>query len=233
MEENDKPVRSTPAEVTGEVAAIALNAVPTIGGVLSDIANTFIKKRQNRRLNEFLVDLAKRLRQLEARVNSEFVRKEEFENLAEDIFSKAAETRQDEKLDAFKSIFLNTVISDRPSYNEAAEIADLVHRWQASHVILLKILADPLAADHELGNVVGPGGGLITSISVILGKLLPNWNKDQIDRTWQDLYDAQIHRTPGTTTMITDGGIHQLENRLTDFGRKVAKYIVSPSDEQR
>jgi len=226
--DDDKPIKSTPAESAGEVAAIALNAVPVVGGVLSDIASTIIAKRQSRRLSQFLVALAENFKQLETRVNSEFIRTEEFEDLTEDIFSKVAETRQREKIDAFRSIFLNTILSNHPSYNEAAEIADLVNRWQSRHVILLKILADPVSADHETGDVVGPGGGIATSISQILGALLPDWDNDEIDRTWQDLYDAQIHRTSGTRTTMTDRGIHQLENRLTDFGQKIAGYISDP-----
>lgn len=212
----------------GEVVAIALNAVPIAGGVFSDIVGTIISKRQNRRLNQFLVNLADNLKELDERVNKDFLQTEDFQDLAEDLFSKAAETRQQEKLDAFRAIFVNTVRSSRPSYEESAEIADLVNGWQARHIILIHILADPLAADKQMGNAVGPGAGLVTSISTIVGKLLPEWDGDQIDRTWKDLFDAQIHRTPGTKTMMSGRGIHQLENRLTDYGVKVARYLAVP-----
>lgn len=228
MSTDDKPLDATNAEKAGEAAAIAISAVPVAGGVLSGIANTIISKRQNRRLNQFLLDLAENLRHLEERVNTGFVQTEEFQDLAEDLFSKAAETRQQEKLDAFRAIFVNTVLSERPNYNEAAEIANLVDGWQPRHVVLMGILADPLAADEQMGGAVGRGGGLSTSISSILQKLLPEWGDDQIDRTWKDLNDAQIHRTSGTKTMMTDQGIHQLENRLSDFGTKVANYLTLP-----
>lgn len=229
MDEQEQSIKSTPAESAGEVAAIALNAVPMVGGVLSDIAGAIIAKRQNRRLNQFLIRLADQFQQLQDRVDTDFIQTEEFQDLAEDIFSKAAESRQQEKLDAFRSIFLNTILSNHPSYSAATEIADLVNRWQARHVILLRILADPVDADREMGGAVGPGGGLATSISQMLGTLLPDWDDDQIDRTWQDLYDDRIHRTSGTNTMMTDRGIHQLEKQLTDFGQKVAEYISGPT----
>jgi hypothetical protein len=229
MDGRGEPIKSTAAESAGEIAAIALNAIPLVGGVLSGIAGTIIAKRQNRRLNQFLVTLAGQFQRCEDRVNTEFIQTEEFQDLAEDIFSKAAESRQQEKLDAFRSIFLNTVLSSRPSYATAAEIAGLIDRWQARHVIVVRILSDPAAADREMGGVVGPGGGIVTSISQILHKLLPEWDDDQIDRTWSDLYDAKIHRTPGTKTMMSDSGIHQLENRLTDFGKQVARYISDPA----
>jgi len=226
VDKANTPIIFTPRETTGKIAAIALNAVPVIGGILSDIANEFISNRQNRRLNEFLINLAEKLQDVSARINKEFIRTTDFQDLVEDIFAKASETRQQVKLEAFRNIFINTVLSDQPSYDEAAEIAALVHQWQPRHIILLKILSDPRAADKEMRNVVGQGSGIATSISQILKKLLPEWDDDQIERTWQDLYDAKIHRTPGTKTMITDQGIGQLENRLTEYGHKVVSYLL-------
>lgn len=228
MNLNKKLLNATAGEKAGEVVAIALNAIPVAGGVMSDIAGAVISKRQNRRLNQFLITLANNLKELESRINIDFLHTENFQDLAEDIFSKAAETRQQEKLDALRAIFVNTVLSNSPKYNEAAEIADLVNGWQPRHIILIHILADPLDADTQMGNAVGPGGGLATSISSILNKLLPEWDDDQIDRTWNELYDAKMHRTPGTKTMMTDQGINQLRNRLTEFGEKVARYLMIP-----
>jgi len=228
MVSEDLLFKTTTGEKAGEVVAIALNSVPIAGGVMSDIAGAIISKRQNRRLKQFLVTLADNLKSLESRVNKEFLQTEEFQDLAEDIFTKAAETRQQEKMDAFCTIFVNTVLSDSPTYDEAAEIADLINGWQPRHIILMHILADPAAADRQMSNAVGLGDGLTTSISTILHKLLPQWDDDQIDRTWKELYNARMHRLPGTKTMMTDQGINQLNNRLTDFGVRVARYLSLP-----
>lgn len=118
MNENYKNLESTAVEDSGKVVAIALNTVPMVGGIMSDIANEVIAKRQNRRLNNFLVSLAKKLKGVSEKINRDFISKEEFQDLTEDIFSKAAETKQKEKLEALKAIFLNTVLSDKPNYNE-------------------------------------------------------------------------------------------------------------------
>lgn len=228
MSSDDQPLESTTGETAGEVVSIALNAVPYAGGFMSGVASAIISKRKDRRLNQFFITLARNLEDLHSRVNSDFLQTEDFQDLAEDVFSKAAETRQQEKLDAFRAIFVNTVLSDSPTYDEATEIVELINGWQPRHVVLMHILADPAAADKQMGNVVGPGGGLTTSISTILHTLLPEWDDDQIDRTWKDLYDAQMHRTPGINAMMTDQGINQLQNRLTDFGKMVARYLVVP-----
>lgn len=129
MNENYKNLESTAIENSGKVVAIALNTVPMVGGIMSGIANEVIAKRQNRRLNIFLVSLAKKLKGVSEKINRDFISKEEFQDLTEDIFSKAAETKQKEKLEALKAIFLNTVLSDKPNYNEVAEMAVLVERW--------------------------------------------------------------------------------------------------------
>lgn len=218
----------TPAELTGEVVSAALSAVPVAGGPMAAIANGLISRRQNRRLNKFLVDLAADMKGLEQRINRDFAKSEEFEAVAEDVFSKAAETRQQEKLDALRAIFLNTLLSDRPSYDATAEIAQLVHDFQARHIVMLRILADPLRADQEMGNVVGSGGGIATSIMSIFRKLLPEWTEDEIDRTWAELHERKLHSTPGTKVMMTDRGIHQLEGRLTRFGQHVVGFLTHP-----
>lgn len=230
-QENDEPqpVEDQPVETAIEVVGAALSAVPVAGGPLAEIAGAIIRRRQNRRLNRFLIDLAEDLQRLSDRVNQEFLRTDEFQDLAEDIITKAAETRQQAKLDAFRAIFLNAVLAQRPNYDEAAEITALVDGLQERHIILLHILADPLRADRELGRPVGDGGGSMTSINQILRRLLPAWDDDQIDRTWADFFERKIHTTPGTRTMITDSGIHQLENRPTPFARKVVRYITLPT----
>jgi len=108
----------------------------------------------------------------------------------------------------------------------------LVNGWQSRHIILMHILADPAAVDKQMDNVVGPGGGSTTSVFSILHKLRPEWDDDQIDRTWKELYDAQMHRIPGTKAVINDQGIKQLQNRLTEFGVKVAGYLIVPEQVQ-
>lgn len=129
----------------------------------------------------------------------------------------------------FRAIFLNTILQQRPRYDAAAEIAELVDRLQDRHILMLRILYDPVRADTAMGRPVGDGGGFATSINQIFRRLLPEWDEDQIERTWTELFDRQIHRTPGTRTMITDSGIRQLDNRLTPYGLKVALYIAIPS----
>jgi hypothetical protein len=226
MSQEKSDLEQSRAEEIAEIATIALEAIPYAGGILAGTASYVIERRKNRRLNQFLLDLSEDLKSLEDKINRDLVRTEDFEDLCEDIFSRASENRQQEKLDSFRNLFVNTMIADNPDYNEAAEIAQLIDSWQPRHIILLRIMGAPLDFDNAMGNPVGEGGGIYTSINQILQKLFPEWNPDQIDRTWKELNDARVHKTPDTRTMISDHGIHQLENRLTEYGKKVVDYII-------
>ena len=227
MNENHKDLKPTGMENLAKAVVTVLSELPG-GSILAGITNGIIAKRQNRRLNNWLMGLFEKLKDMSEKINRDFINKEEFQDLAEDIFSKAAETKQKEKLEALKAIFLNTVLSDKPNYNEAVEMAALVDRWQPRHIILLKILSNPNEADKQMGKVVGNGSGLPTSISDILKPLLPTWEEEQIERTWQELYNAKILNTDGVRTSITDRGIHQLENRIIEYGIKVIGYLKEP-----
>lgn len=62
MGDAKKPLDSTTGETAGKLVAIGFNySVPLVGGLMSDIANEIISKRQNRRLNDFLTNLAEQL----------------------------------------------------------------------------------------------------------------------------------------------------------------------------
>jgi hypothetical protein len=230
MADESNPFETSTPEKATEAAIVALAAVPYAGGVLSSSASLILQKRQNRRLQRFISSVAEDLQDVKEQINKHFVQSESSVDLFENIINKASETQQQEKLDALRSVFINTVISTAPDYDEATEMADLIYRWQPRHIILLRILSDPRRVDKEMGTVVGEGGGFSTSINAILRKLLPQWDEEQIDRTWQELHDARIHVSSGTKTMITDKGIRHLEGLLTPFGGKVVSYLHNPKD---
>ncbi|MCK5509755.1 MAG: hypothetical protein KAI50_14670 [Desulfobacterales bacterium] len=79
-----------------------------------------------------------------------------------------------------------------------------------------------------MGNVVGDEVGFTTTIGRILKKLLPEWDDDQIERTWADLYKVGIVRLSNANSPCLDTGIIQLEYRLTEFGNKIVDYLTNP-----
>jgi len=229
MKKEEEPLKESNVETTLEVVNIALEAIPYVGGVLSSTASFFLEKKKNERLNKFLLQLAQDLNSLNDKINKDFIQTEDFSSLVEDIIDKASQERQTEKLNALHNILLNTMTSRNPQYDEALEIAKLVQSWQPRHITMLKILSNPKSADEQMGNIIGEGAsGSITSMMEILGKLLPHWTTDQIQRTMEDLNRDHIQDIIHLRTMITNKGYHQLEGRISKFGKRVLIYISNP-----
>lgn len=135
------PIYTHPVEQQIEIAAALAGAIPFAGSVASEIIRAIAVRRQNRRLNEWLESLRADLDRLgEASLNRGFLESEEFHDLFEEIATRVADTRQDEKLDAYRALFVNTVTAPEPSFDRAAEIASLVDRWQPAHIVLLREL---------------------------------------------------------------------------------------------
>lgn len=225
MSESENPLESTAAETTVEFVSIALQAVPIAGGVLSGTATFFLDRQKNERLHKFLITLAEDLKRLEESINSEFIRSDNFRDLTEDIFSKASETRQQEKLDALRAVFINSIVSSSPRYDEIEEVTNLIFTWQSRHLILLRVLNDPVTAYQEAGVTISETEWDTIDIIEMFRKLLPDWEDDQISRTVNDLQKAQVFYAP---SFIISKGILQLRNQITPFGAKVLAFITHP-----
>jgi hypothetical protein len=218
-----------------EIVSAAVSAIPYACGPLAAIATRIIQNRQNRRLGEFLLSLAEETQRLGARVNEEFMRSEKVQDLFEDVVSRAAETRQQTKLDALRAVFVNTISSGQPKFDEASEIVALLESLQERHVILLRVLAYPTRALEEM-----PGTEIkvrtTTSPMRVVCELLPRWDEEHILRTWQDLFDRRILRlswlNPEMTEMMPlSEVIWKLEGTSyapTSLGRTVVRYISRP-----
>ena len=230
MSSDQGPLAATRREKTGKAIAIALNAVPIGGGVMSDVASTLIANRQSRRLNNFLSKLADDFNRLESLLNDEFMKSEDFEDLVEDVFTKASDARRQEKLDAFRAIFMNACIDESPSYNEIEEIIVLVSSWQVRHILLLKAFANPNAARLEslvfkpLPSEPEPW----VEVGDVIRHLFPEWTDDQIQRTWSDLRDSRIIHDDQLGMLVMESERKNLANRLSTFGKIVARYLKSP-----
>ncbi|RKJ11807.1 hypothetical protein D7X33_49120 [Butyricicoccus sp. 1XD8-22] len=84
--------------------SIGLNAVPVVGGVMAGVAGEVIARRQNKRLEQFIINLADDIKEIEDRLNMDFFKSEEIYDVIEDTFSRVSDTRQKEKIDAYRSI---------------------------------------------------------------------------------------------------------------------------------
>ena len=220
----ENPLNEPMDETTAEVISIALQFIPVVGPLMSSTAMFFLDREKNVRLNRFLIQLSKDMAENTERINQEFIQKEEFRDLVENIFSKAAETRQQEKLDAFRAIFINSIICTSVYYPTIEEITDLIQSWQSLHIRLLKILYDP----HD----VVEKGGLSTTIEgnqwTVIGffsRYMPDLNPETLKRIWTRLYNDGVIDTDYQPNKSIFFGRGVNTGFLTRFGREIVSLL--------
>ena len=214
-----------------ETAVKALTAaVPVLGGPISTIIGDIQSMRRGKRFLELINGLREDLHDFSDRVNTEFVLKEDFLDIFEQTARKAAMTRQEARRIAFRHILSNAILSPDVSYDEIEEFLSLVERLWEEHIFMLGILRDPVKYDEETGNRVGKGGGIATSVSQIMGRLLPDWTEEQILEVATVLETERLvqHITSRYKTTLTDRGINHLANTLTSKGVRFVAFISRP-----
>ena len=205
-----------------------ISAVPTLGGPISTIIGDIQSIRKEKRVLEFINGLREDLHNFSDRVNAEFVSKEDFLDIFEQTARKIVMTRQEVKRTAFRHILSNAILSSDVSYDEVEEFLSLVERFREEHIFLLSILQNPVKYDEETGNRVGKGGGMATSISQIMGQLLPDWTENLILEVATVLENNERlvqNITSRYNTMLTDQGINHLVNTLTPKGIRFVEFI--------
>ena len=78
---------------------------------LSTLISEFIPNRRFLRLEKFTQELAEDLNELDEKIDTEFITTDEFAFIFEQCYKAASENYQKDKLDAFKSIILNSAIN--------------------------------------------------------------------------------------------------------------------------
>ena len=206
------------------------SAVPVLGGPILTIIGDIQSMRKEKRFLELVNGLREDLHNFSDRVNTEFVSTEDFLDIFEQTARKVAMTRQEVRRTAFRHILSNAILSSDVSYDEIEEFLSLVEGFREEHIFLLGILRDPVKYDEETGNRVGKGGGIMTSVSQIMGRLLPDWAEEQILEVTTVLENERLvqHITSRYKTMLTDRGINHLANTLTSKGMRFVAFISRP-----
>lgn len=88
-----------------------LSTVP-FGGGFASLMTDYIPSMKQKRLEEFVQDVAADLQALQDRVKEDTFFTEEFAFVFEKCFRGAAENYQDEKLKAFRGILINAAVPD-------------------------------------------------------------------------------------------------------------------------
>ena len=209
------------------VIRAGLATVPFAGGFAS-LLSDYIPSAKQRRLVQFTDDLAAGLQRLEDRLDQDVILTDDFAFIFEKCFRGAAENYQQEKLDAFRGILLNSIIGTPAHEEEKEYFLTLVGTLSTLHIRILRFMANPIGylRTHGLSSVDIRGG-----FSDFFPIAIPNIDLEVMKSAFHDLYQYGLINTNKTVfmTMTSGRGLELLGDRMTPFGRRFIEFCTDPT----
>jgi hypothetical protein len=228
-------------------AEVVVSMIPGIGGSLGVVLADALARPYNRRMEEWLTDLAVALHELEKRVGN-------FEDLAEsEAFMDAvaagmriAVRSRQEKRKLLRNAVLNTALAADPDEDRQHVFFDLIDRLPPASFRLLKFLADPRYREDVIGyESPAQSSGLVPIADI--AQLLSPTTSSPGEHTGDvaSFFDRQCERLKGEGMLdfsaLSEAGYdkeneyfthHVRLDKVTRFGRSFLAFVEDPTDDE-
>lgn len=217
---------SNSVEVIVNIFKAILASLPFSGGIAS-LMTDYIPSSRFKRLEDFATKTAEDLRNHADKVDEAYLKTDDFAFMFEKCFRGAAENPQQEKLDAFRGILVNSAIRQDLSEEEKEYFLNLANALTALHIRILKFMAEPISYLEAAGI---PQNQIRGGFSEFFPVAIPGIELDVIRSAFGDLYRFGLTNTDQGifSTMTSARGLHLLGDRVSRFGERFIQFITSP-----
>lgn len=204
-----------------------VNAWPIGGGIVSSLISDYIPKSREKKTIDFLSNVAEGLEKLKDQINKDYIKSAEFEYLFQKAWRAAIEQYQEEKIEGFRAILLNSAIGKQATPEEKELYINILNDLTGYHFQVLKLLQNPTDWNVQHGMCVRPAS-LTISLIQIFKQCLSGWDEERIAIILDDLHAKKLVKISSDRlhTMLTGGGIEKLNNALTPFGIKFIDFVT-------
>jgi hypothetical protein len=201
-----------------------LATAPFTGGIAS-LLSDYLPSQRQLRLEDFAHNVAEELNKLEAEVSGEYILTDEFAFIFEKCFKGAIENYQQEKIDAFKAVLVNSLTNNGLKQNEKEYYLNLVNNLSVLHIQILSFMAAPrqFLKKHNIEESKVSGG-----FENFFPVVIPDVSLSIIKLAFKDLYNYGFLNTDSSifTAMTVNKGWSLLGDRVTPTGKKFIKFIT-------
>ena len=203
----------------------SLISLTPVGSAFSVLFSDLIPTTRTLRTEKFIKDLASDFKQFDERIDTEYIKTEEFAFLFEQCFKAANENYQQEKIEAFKAIIVNSTMYDSIHPNEKEFYLNLTKNLTVLHIHVLDFLNDTHAyikSHHLLESQIQ--GRYKDFLPIIFTTVEFDTIKIIID----DLnnYGLTSLQTQSILSVTSSSGMQLLGDRhTTDYGKKYLQFI--------
>ena len=216
-----------------------LSIVPWAGGPLAEIFSTSVGSPLHRRLESYLKSIDIRIIELEkkSRLDSKsLTSNDEFIDIVTHATQIAVRTSQEEKIKVLRNCVLNTALNINIDRDRKLMYLNIINQITPTHLIVLRIIADPEEAIRELVSNELRGVDRFSQVSVLgdLGKKLvlePELFKMVVNEleSWGILQNVKSDHTSGLATdkleITIQGLIDNAKSRVTTRGWEFLRFI--------
>jgi hypothetical protein len=215
-----------PKEHILNIIKAALSTAPFGGGIAS-LMTDYIPSMKEKRLEEFVREIAADLKSLQERIDEETIQTDEFAFVLERCFRGAAEHYQSEKLQAFRGILMNSAVGSGVTSDEGEYYLNVVERLSALHLRILGFLSDPKS--YLLAQQI-PKEQIRGGFSNFMPVAIPGVDLEAIKSAFGDLYQFGFLNTDKSmfNTMTASQGLDLLGDRLTEAGHRFVAFCKTP-----
>jgi len=221
MEDKSKEILpvSTKKETILDTVASVSSIAPWVGGPVSSVLSGMSISRKMKRINEVLLDMAEGIKGLESEIPKNYVKTGEFQELLEKTLQQVSNERNNEKRRAYATFLANDIKnSEYDIYEEKIRFLRTLEEMQPNHIHILRAMMLPPDPNHA--NIAG-------SVNATLKKRLPSIPPDRIKDLAEQLTDMKLANLANLNTMMTGIGAEQLQSRITPYGHRFIRYILS------
>jgi hypothetical protein len=206
-----------------DLVAIAVNVVPVFGGVVSNILNNWSADRKRDRIRRCLGDVSLHIANTRSKVNEEYVRSDEFEDLADQTLRRVAMERSEEKRRIYAAFLAGTLTGPGEPYHEQLRFLRTLEQLQPDHIRVIRAMLqdEPSYASNE------------STLGAALGRLLPDISEDRL----LDLVTNQL--TEELRVLNVDrrefhrAGGAPMSRLIRPYGQRLIQYISAPNEGAR
>jgi hypothetical protein len=188
--------------------------------------NTCLQPKK-KRVEDFAQAIAADLTTLQDRVDEQAILTDEFAFVVEECFRGVVEHYQQEKLESFRGILVNSATGLEPSQDEREFFLSLVDRLSVLHIRILRFMAFP---EDYLKHTGIQEDSIRGGFSYFFPIAIPGVGIEAIKSVFQDLHQSGLQNTGVSIfgTMTSGEGLELLANRVTDLGIEFVEFCTPP-----
>lgn len=185
-----------------------LNIIPGAGGALASLFDSYIPKQKEKRLMAFVEGLAVEVDKVKDQIKEDVIHTDEFALIFERTFKGAIENYQQEKIDLYKAIFVNSLTDKQNITAEEKEIfLNLANDLTVRHIKIMNVLKNNSSGD----------------LTQVVKTSFPDYDQDSIFYIMDDLRNKGLVHAKGT---LYDGSLSNNFNQLSEMGKKFVEFIT-------